>query len=67
MSIPLQDKCAFCKKNKVTSHHRLCDKCWGKRAKEKDIESKKLLIKYTPSYTKQKNNLKKQWNEAQSN
>ena len=34
--IPIRNKCECgCK---VTSHHFLCDKCWGERAKQKHKE-----------------------------
>ena len=43
MSTPLQDKCAFCNKNKVTSHHRLCDECWGEKAQKEHINKLKRI------------------------
>jgi hypothetical protein len=29
--IPIFSICGKCKKNKVTSHHFLCDSCWKKK------------------------------------
>lgn len=41
---PLVSNCVKCKA-KVTSHHKMCDNCWGKRAK-KDFRLKcnKMVI-----------------------
>ncbi len=41
---PLTKKCQDCNKEKVRSHHWLCDDCWGKRAKAKSQKEKKKLI-----------------------
>lgn len=59
MTTPLQEKCAFCKKNKVTSHHRLCDECWGKRKKEQ-YRAKRKHLQRPPTKIERKH-LKEAW------
>jgi len=32
---PIFHTCGICKKNKVTSHHYICDKCWNEKNSKK--------------------------------
>lgn len=42
---PLKKRCVNCGK-RVTNHHFLCDKCWGRKAKRKYwIERRRLCKK----------------------
>lgn len=48
---PIVSICKACKKSKVTSHHILCDGCWSKKAKQKDILKKKKLLSENKNLT----------------
>lgn len=44
--VPLVKRCAECKKCKVVNHHFLCDICWGKKEKTREIKKKRKLLKH---------------------